>query len=112
VGEDDKVKVGGSVMLRAMVVLAVWVADVAPEVPVTVTVVVAGIAVAAAVKLMVRVWPIVGPKDAVTPAGNPEAASATEKLKPFSALMVMVLAPVAPAFTLRLEGVAERLKLG
>jgi len=70
--------VGCGVMVSATVVLAIR----TPEVPVTVTVA-EDAAVLAAVKVTV-LWPaITGLKAAVTPAGSPDAASATVALKPF-----------------------------
>jgi len=80
VGAADKANVAGKVRVSAMAVLAIS----APDVPVMVTVAEAAAAVLAAVKVTVRVWlAVVGPKAAVTPAGNPEAVSATESTKPF-----------------------------
>jgi hypothetical protein len=78
VGEADKMNVGCGVMVSATVVLAIR----TPEVPVMVTVA-EDAAVLAAVKVTV-LWPaITGLKAAVTPAGSPDAASATVALKPF-----------------------------
>ncbi len=58
-------------------------------------------------------WPAeIAPKVAVTPAGSPDAASATVPLKPFRAVSAIVLAPLAPGVRLTLAGVAERVKLG
>lgn len=80
-------------MVRAMVV--VWVSD--PEVPVIVTVAVPTVAVALAVKVTTLV-DVVGlvPKAAVTPAGNPEAESVTEPVKPPDGVSVTVLLPLVP----------------
>lgn len=77
VGDADRVKVGGRVTVSATVVLAVRL----PDVPVMVTVAVAAAAVLDAVKVTLRAVPV-GPKVAVTPAGRPEAASATVPLNP------------------------------
>jgi hypothetical protein len=68
-----------------------------PLVPVTVTVAGPVVAVVEAVKVRVLV-PVVdaGLKLAVTPDGKPLAARATEPVKPFSGLTVMVLLPDAP----------------
>ena len=106
-GEADNVNVGGKITVSATVVLLVR----APDVPVIVTVAVSAAAVLAAVKVTV-VWPpLMAPKLAMTPDGNPEAASATVLLKPFKAVMAMVLVTVAPALRLTLAGVAETVKL-
>ena len=50
--------------------------------------------------------------EAVTPLGRPETDRATLPLKPFSGATVMVLVPLAPCVTVRLLGIAERLKFG
>ena len=46
---------------------------------------------------------------AVTPLGMPEADSATLPVKPFFAVTVIVLEPLAPCATVRLVGDADRL---
>jgi hypothetical protein len=107
-GVADKLKVGGRTTVSAMVALLVN----DPDVPVMVTVALAAAALLAAVKVTVRAPATVGPKAAVTPAGRPEAIRTTDPLKPFKAPMAMLLAPVAPAFTLTLAGVAPIVKLG
>lgn len=77
-GEADKVNVGGRVMVSAIAVLLVTL----PDVPVMVTVAVEAAAVLVAEKVTALLWPAVtGPKVAVTPAGSPEAVSATAPLK-------------------------------
>jgi len=107
VGDADSVNVGGALMVSAMVVLLLS----APDVPVMVTVGPAAPALADAVKVTV-LWPAeTAPKVAVTPAGNPEAASATVPLKPFRALIAMLLVPLVPGLNATLAGVAERVKL-
>jgi hypothetical protein len=107
VGDADNVNVGGALMVSAMVVLLLS----APDVPVMVTVGPAAPALADAVKVTV-LWPAeTAPKVAVTPAGNPEAASATVPLKPFRALIAMLLVPLVPGLNATLAGVAERVKL-
>jgi hypothetical protein len=92
-------------------IVAVWLK--VPLVPVTVTLAVPVAAVLEAVKVRVLV-PVVeaGLKLAVTPAGKPLAARATEPLKPFSGLTVMVLLPDAPWATERLVGLADSEKSG
>jgi hypothetical protein len=109
VGEPDNVNVGGGAMVSAIATLLVRV----PDVPAIVTVAVAAAAALAAVKVTTLVWLVVmAPKVAVTPDGRPEAASATVPLKPFSAVIAIVLAPLAPGLRLTLAGVAETVKLG
>ena len=107
-GEAESVNVGGAVMVSAIVALLVRV----PDVPVMVTVETAAATVPAAAKVTLRAVALAGPKVAVTPAGNPVAASATVPLKPFRAVMAMLLAPLVLGLTLTLAGVAEMVKLG
>ena len=80
VGEADKANVGGLVIVSVRAVLLLS----APDVPVIVTVEVAAAALLVAwiVTTLVRAA-VTGPKVAVTPAGSPEADSATALLKPF-----------------------------
>jgi hypothetical protein len=96
-------------MLNEMVVVCVSV----PEVPVIVTVEVPVVAVVLAVKVTTLV-DVVGlvPKLAVTPLGRPEADNVTLPVNPPDAVSVMVLLPLVPCFTVRLEGEAESEKLG
>jgi hypothetical protein len=79
-GVADNVKLGGGVTVRAMVTLLFRL----PEVPVMVTVVETAAALPAAVRVT-TLWPVVlaGAKLAVTPAGRPDAVSATVPPKPF-----------------------------
>ena len=49
--------------------------------------------------------------EAVTPVGNPEAASVTLPENPFTGVTVIVLLPLLPLATVRAVGDAERLKL-
>ena len=109
VGEAEMVNDGGRAMVSAMEVLLVS----APDVPVIVTVAAAAAAVPAAVKVtkLVRLG-VIGPKVAVTPAGSPDAASATVALKPDCGVTAMVLVPFAPGARVTLAGVAESVKLG
>ena len=84
-----------------------------PDVPVTVTVDIpaaAGLLAASVTRIVPGVLPAL--KDAVTPPGVPDAATLTLPLKPFSAVPVIVLAPLLPCATLRLAGDAERAKFG
>jgi hypothetical protein len=80
-----------------------------PEIPVMVTVDNPTVAVLAAesVKMLVPVV-LAGLNDAVTPAGKPLAARATEPLKPLMPATVIVLLPLVPATTLRLLGEEDR----
>jgi hypothetical protein len=80
-----------------------------PDVPVMVTVDVPVVALALAVTVNVLVpVGLVGLKEAVTPLGRPEADKSTFPLKPFCAVTVIVLVPVAPCTKLTLAGDAER----
>jgi hypothetical protein len=70
----------GTPTVSVMVVLAV----IDPHVPVTVIVYVPGAAVLLAVRVIWLLYVVeFGEKDAVTPAGSPEADSATLPLKPY-----------------------------
>lgn len=82
---------GAAVTVRASEVELVKV----PEVPVTVTVAEPVVAVPLAVSVKVLVL-LLGLKDAVTPAGKPEADKLTLPVKPFSGVTEMVLVPLAP----------------
>jgi hypothetical protein len=105
-GDAEMLKLGTAVTVRLIVV--VWV--MLPDVPVMVTVVVPGDAVALAANVTVLVLVAgFGLKLAVTPAGNPDAARVTLPLKPLDGVIVMVLVPLVPCTTLRLLGDAERL---
>lgn len=107
-GDVTRVKEGGGVTVSEIVTLLVML----PDVPVTVTVAV--VAAAALVALSVRVLVVAvepGLKVPVTPDGRPLTARLTDPLNPLSAT-VMVLAPLPPGLTLRLEGAAESVKPG
>ena len=92
-GEVESVKLGGPVMVSVMRAVLVKL----PDVPVIVTVAVAAAALAAAVKVSVLdVVALAGANVAVTPAGKPDAASATVPVNPCCGLTVMVLVPLAP----------------
>lgn len=107
-GEAERVKFGGGFTVKESVVEFVKSA----AVPVMVTAAVPVVAVPLAVNVSVLV-PVVlaGLNDAVTPAGKPEADKLTVPLKPFSALMAIVLLPLAPCATVRLLGDEESAKL-
>jgi hypothetical protein len=98
-----------------MVVL--WLSE--PDVPVTVTVAVPTVAVADAVSVSVDVaLPFAGgvtglvENAAVTPLGKPVAVSVVAELKLFWLVMVIVLVPLAPCFTVSEEGEAPIVKFG
>jgi hypothetical protein len=100
-GDADRVNAG--VTLSAIVVVCVRV----PEVPVIVTVAVPVVAVPLAVNVSVLVAAVgFGLNAAVTPVGNPDAASVTSLLKPFNGVTVIVLAPVPPCTTVTVVGEA------
>ena len=85
-----------------------------PLTPVTVTVVVPRVAVLEAVKVMMLVAPVAdaGLNAAVTPAGRPLALKATAPVNPPERVIPIVLVPLAPTATLRLAGLADRVKSG
>jgi hypothetical protein len=113
-GEAEREKFGtrAAVTVRLTVVVLVKV----PEVPVMVTVAVPIVAVllAVSVKVLEFVGLVVltGLKEAVTPAGKPDAAKLTPLLKPFTGTTAMVLVPLVPCVMVTLLGEAEREKLG
>ena len=76
---------------------------------VTVTVPVAAVLLAVSVSLLVLAV-LAGLNDAVTPLGRPDADKLTLLLKPFCGVTVMVLAPLAPRWIVKLVGDAERVK--
>jgi hypothetical protein len=101
--------VAAELMVSAMVVVCVSV----PEVPVMVTVAAPTVAVLLAVNVTTLVE-VVGlvPKLAVTPDGNPEADKVTEPVNPPEGVSVIVLFPLVPCFTVKLDGEAESAKFG
>ena len=87
--------------------------------PVTVTVAAPRVAVAEAVSVRVELTlPFAGgvtgfgENAAVTPLGKPEAVSVVAELKLFWLVIVMVLAPLLPCFTVSEEGEAAIVKFG
>jgi hypothetical protein len=108
-GETPRVKLGGALTVRAMVVVA----DRLPEVPVMVTVSVPEVAESLTVSVNTLV-PVVGfePNFAVTPLGRPVAASVTLPVNPFAGAIVMVLAALPPGATLKVLVELESVKLG
>lgn len=106
-GDAESVKFGGGFTVTESVVEL----DRLPDVPVMVTAAVPIVAVLVAVSVSVLVVVVlVGLKDAVAPAGKPDADKLTVPLKPLSALMVMVLLPLLPCTTVKLLGEAESVK--
>jgi hypothetical protein len=85
-----------------------------PPVPVMVMVAAPTEAALEAVKVKAPLVPVVevGLKLAVTPLGNPLAPKATLSVNPPTRVTEIVLAALAPRFTVRLEGVAETEKSG
>src|ERR1700733_2478613 len=82
-----------------------------PEVPVIVIVDVDETAELLAVSVSVlAVVAVAGLNDAVTPAGSPDAARFTERLKSFCALIVIVLVPLVPARIVRVVAELTRPK--
>jgi hypothetical protein len=81
-----------------------------------VTVAAPRVAVLEAVSVSTLLVPVVvvvaGLKLAVTPVGKPLAVKATALANPPVRVMVTVLVPLAPRFTVRLVGLAARLKSG
>src|SRR5215475_8218795 len=98
-GDAEMVKLGVGTVVMIMLTLMLWVT--LPPVPVMVTVEVPGVAVADTVKVSVELpapgAPIEeGLKEAVTPAGRPEAESAMAELKPPEIAVVTVVLPEPP----------------
>jgi hypothetical protein len=109
-GESVKSGVGGWFTVR----LIVAVRDRPPPVPVTVTVAAPRVAALDAANVNTLLVPVVevGLKLAVTPLGNPLALNATLLVNPPVRVTVIVLVPLAPRLTVRLVGLAERVKSG
>jgi len=84
-----------------------------PLVPVTVTVAPPSVAVldAASVNVeLVPVFGVVGLNAAVTPLGKPVAAKLTPPVNPPVRAIFTVLIPLAPRLTVRLAGLADKVK--
>jgi hypothetical protein len=109
VGEAEREKLGCAGEFTVSVIVAVWVKE--PETPVTVTVVVpvAAVLLAVSVSVLVEVV-LVGLKEAVTPAGNPDTDRFTLPANPFRSLTVIVLLPLLPCVIASEFGEADRLK--
>ena len=94
-GEAEREKFGTGARFTVTAIAVVFVKP--PEVPVMVMVAVPGVAVLLAVSVTVLVAVTgLGLNAAVTPLGSPEAERLTLPLKPFCAVTVIVLAPLAP----------------
>jgi uncharacterized membrane protein len=107
-GWNNSVKLG-AVTVSAMVAVAVSV----PEAPVTTTEYVPVAAVLLALKARELLLVVLaGVKAAVTPLGNPAADRLTLPLKPFLALIVIVLLPLPARGTVSDAVEAARVKLG
>jgi hypothetical protein len=114
-GDAEMVKFGVATAVTVRLTVVVWV--VLPPTPVMVTVEVPRVAVELAVKVSVELpapgAPIEdGLKEAVTPAGRPEAESEMALLKPPETAVVIVELPVPPCATETAAGAAEIVKSG
>jgi len=87
-----------------------------PELPITLTVAVSGVAVGLAVSVSVLLLVAgFGLKAAVTPLGSPgtpKAESDTLPLNPFSGVIVIVLVPWFPCAMVKLFGLADSPYIG
>src|SRR3954452_16357118 len=114
-GDAEMVKSGVATAVTVRLTVAVWV--VLPPVPVMVTVEVPRVAVGETVKVSVEL-PAPGAaiedglKEAVTPAGRPEAESAMAELKPPETAVVIVEVLVLPCTTETEVGAAAIVKSG
>jgi hypothetical protein len=92
--------------LIVKLIVVVWLS--VPEVPVTVIVDAPTVAVALAVKVKALVE-VVGlvPKAAVTPEGRADVERDTLPVNPPDGVTVIVLLPLVPCLTVRLDGEAE-----
>ena len=108
-GEAASVKPCAELTVRAIVVDAVKL----PDVPSIVIVAVPAIAVALAVRVSTQL-PDVGlvANLALTPPGNPDAASVTLPVNPFTPFTVMAAVPEPPRKMVSKAGAAPRVKLG
>ena len=111
-GFADNVKsgIGGALIVSVKVVLRVS----PPPMPVIVMFNVPVAAVLEAAKVSVLLVPVTaaGLKVAVAPLGKPLALKETLPVNPPERVIVMVLVPLAPRFTVRLDGFAESAKFG
>jgi len=114
-GEAEMVKSGVGTLVTVRATVVVWV--VLPPTAVMVTVEVPSVAVEEAVKVTVELPEPgaaieAGLKEAVTPAGRPEADSEMALLKPPETAVVTVEVPVLPWTTETEAGAAETVKSG
>jgi hypothetical protein len=72
---------------------------------------VAAVLLAVKVRVLVDVVGLV-PNEAVTPLGRAELESVTDPVNPPESVTVMVLLPLVPCLTVKLEGEAESEKFG
>jgi hypothetical protein len=111
-GLAERVKsgVGGALIVRINVVERVS----PPPEPLMVTLVIPVAAVLDAAKVNALLPPVVegGLNVAVTPLGSPVTLKATALVNPPVRAIVIVLAPLAPRFMVRLEGEADNVKSG
>ncbi len=109
--EGASLKLGG--VLTAMVIATVVDAVREPEVPAIVIVEVPTVAELPAVRV-ITLLPVVGlvPKAAVTPLGNPDAASATLPMNPPTSATVIVSVALLPCRTDRVDADGASVKLG
>jgi hypothetical protein len=107
--EDESWNPGGAGTVTASGTLA----EMLPEVAVTLAFTVPGVAVALAVSFKTLVDAMVdGVKAAVTPLGSPLIASVAEPVKPFAGANVSAVVAELPRATVTLEGAAANVKLG
>ena len=107
--DSEKFGTGGALTVKVSFVVLVKV----PEVPVTVIVAVPIVAVLVAVSVRVLLPEVLeGLNAALTPLGRPDADRLTFPLKPFCGTTLMVLVPLVPWVTVRLDGNAESVKFG
>jgi hypothetical protein len=107
-GDADKVKFPTTVTASVIVVEFVRL----PEVPLTVSVTLPGVAVLVAVR--VKTLDVVagfGLNDAITPAGRPDTVKPTLPLKPFCWLIVIVVVTLDPSVSVKV-GDPESVKPG
>src|ERR1051326_4514230 len=92
-------------------IVVVWVSE--PDVPVIVIVLVPVVAVLLAVKVIVLLEVAgFGLMLAVTPLGRAEFESVTDPVNPPDGVIVIVLWPLVPCCTVKLEGEADNVKFG
>jgi hypothetical protein len=112
VGCAESVKSGVCDWLTVRLIVAVRVSP--PPTPVTVTVAAPRVAALEAASVNTLLVPVAeaGLNVAVTPLGNPLAVKVTAPVKPPLRVIVIALVPLAPRLTVKLEGLADNVKLG